>query len=60
MATRQEMLDQGKKYYCLGCRTTYVELPVERIDKDGHGGHNMNMCRCGCDLFANLADDTPV
>jgi ssDNA-binding Zn-finger/Zn-ribbon topoisomerase 1 len=57
---KKEALKTGYKYYCMECNATYKELPNEEYE-DGHGGRYIVICpRCGCDLFANLVDDTPA
>ncbi|HCR41769.1 TPA: hypothetical protein DIV45_00105 [Patescibacteria group bacterium] len=57
--TREEALAKDYLYYCLNCNKVYKELPVENYE-DGHGGRNLQMCKCGCDLFADLKTDQPV
>ena len=57
--TKQEVLDKGYLYYCVACSKVYKMLPTEQYE-DGHGGRQLSMCRCGCDLFANLHDDSRV
>jgi len=47
--------DRGQKreeegYRCLGCGRVFESVPTERYE-DGHGGRQLDMCRCGCDLF---------
>jgi hypothetical protein len=59
LGTREKMIAEGCKYYCLNCHICYVHIPVE-IYEDGHGGRLLNMCKCGSDLFAHLSDDSPV
>lgn len=59
MATREEVLGEGYRFYCLACSKVFKELPTEPYE-DGHRGRSLEMCRCGCDLFANLKDDTRV
>ncbi len=38
---------------CLGCYTAFENKPVQDYE-DGHGGREINMCRCGSDLFVEL------
>lgn len=57
--TRDKAIKLGYQIYCLGCSAVYKSTPTEQYE-DGHGGRQLEMCRCGSDLFANLADDTPV
>lgn len=57
--TREEALKEGYTVYCIGCNTPYRHTPTEQYE-DGHGGRRLEMCRCGCDLFANLTDDSQV
>ena len=59
MATREEMIQEGMKYYCINCKKCYIHLPTESYE-DGHGGRVLNMCRCGSDLFAKLNDNSSV
>lgn len=54
--TRQEVIDAGYKYYCPGCNKVFKEIPKENYE-DGHGGRQINMCRCGCDLVVDLITD---
>ncbi|MBU0957753.1 MAG: hypothetical protein KKF56_02990 [Nanoarchaeota archaeon] len=58
--TREEQLNhlrelkaRGNNYVCLGCNTVYMKKPQEEVN-DGHGGHYMDMCRCGSDLFVTV------
>ena len=48
-----ELIEKGYRYICIGCRTVYKEKGQEFVE-DGHGGHDMDMCRCGSDLFEEL------
>lgn len=57
--TREEAIKNGNTVYCLGCNTVYKRPPLQQYE-DGHGGRRMPMCKCGCDLFANLTDDSKV
>jgi predicted nucleic acid-binding Zn ribbon protein len=60
MATKEEMMAKGYKYYCMECHKVYAEVPQE-IYEDGHGGRPRTACkRCGCDLIATLATDEMV
>ena len=59
MATREEVIEEGYRYYCIACSKVFKELPKEQYE-DGHGGRALAMCRCGSDLFANLKDDSRV
>ncbi len=57
--TRKEVIAKGYTVYCLECAKVYKVAPMRDYD-DGHGGRQTDSCnRCGCDLFANLEDDTP-
>ena len=58
MATREEMLANGNKYYCLHCRKCFKTIPQIMSEVGGHP--DIDMCGCGCDLFANLKDDSKV
>jgi len=55
--TREEVVADGFRFYCMACSRVFRELPTEHYE-DGHGGRQLAMCRCGCDLFANLGDDS--
>ena len=58
MATRQEMINEGYVWYCLGCNMAFKKKPTENYE-DGHRGRQMEMChRCGSDLFDRL--DSPT
>lgn len=59
MMTRQEAIAAGYTVYCIKCNKTYRHTPTKQYE-DGHGGRQLPMCRCGCDLFANLTDDSQV
>jgi len=59
MATQDEMLQSGLKYYCMQCKSCFKEIPTEMYE-DGHGGRYITMCKCGCDLICNLVDDKLV
>ena len=36
---------------CMGCGRVYKNSPTVEYE-DGHGGRFLEMCSCGCDLFA--------
>jgi hypothetical protein len=58
--TREEAIAEGHEIYCLQCNALYKEVPT-RDYADGHNGHQLASCRrCGCDLFASLADGSKV
>ena len=59
MPTRDEMIENGYKYYCIACKGSCKELPMMPYDT-GHGMSQIPMCRCGSDLFADLKTDEPV
>lgn len=44
-----------KGWGCLGCNTAYKKKPTQDYN-DGHGGRDIEMCRCGCDLFVELVE----
>lgn len=46
------------KFYCLECRGVYKELPSYDREMGGYSVEVPECSRCGCDLFANLSDDT--
>ncbi len=50
---REQAKKEGYKYYCIACNKIYKEKRTERYE-DGHGGRQIEMCSCGCDLFDNL------
>lgn len=50
-----EALVKGFRVYCLDCFTVYRTIPTRQYE-DGHGGRQLEMCRCGCDLFCLLAN----
>ena len=54
---KKEAIKSGYICYCAKCNTAYKNVPTEQYE-DGHGGRQLEMCRCGCDLFARLADNT--
>jgi len=49
----QELEKKGGKYVCLKCYGIYANKPTQ-IYEDGHGGRDIEMCKCGCDLFVNI------
>jgi len=55
--TREKMLAEGYRYYCIACHRVFKQPPTEQYE-DGHGGRPLEMCKCGCDMFANLKDGT--
>jgi hypothetical protein len=60
MATKEEMMAKGYKYYCMECMKVYTEIPRTTYE-DGHGGRQMIACiRCECDLIVNLSNDELV
>lgn len=59
MKKKQELLEDGYTCYCMGCGTAYKKPPTEFYD-DGHGGRELPMCSCGCDLFADLETGQPL
>ena len=60
MATREEMLAKGYKYYCLACKGVFKKVPREEYHT-GHGARMRAVCkRCGEDLICNLVDDSLV
>ena len=59
MSSREELLKKGYICYCISCMTIYHKLPTV-VHEDGHGGHQQPMCKCGCDLFADLKTDQLV
>lgn len=59
MSSREELLCEGYTCCCIDCRTAYKKLPTVNYD-DGHGGRQLPMCGCGCDLFADLKTDQLV
>jgi hypothetical protein len=60
MASRDEMLGKGYRYYCMVCNTVYKKIPRENYET-GHGGR-MRLCckKCGDNLICSLADDKLV
>jgi len=57
---RQEAIAKGFRYHCLNCQTAFKTIPTEPYE-DGHGGRRIEACgRCGCDLLADLNDDSPI
>ena len=56
MATREDMIKEGYVWFCLSCHKCFKTLPTENYE-DGHGGRQIEMCRCGCDIFSEL-DET--
>lgn len=48
--TADEAYAKGYRMFCVECNRIYREAPT-RQHEDGHGGRQMQMCRCGCDLF---------
>ena len=61
MASRDEMLAAGYKYFCMECSTCYKEVPT----KEHHTGYgrvlDIPCCpRDGCDLICHLSDNTLV
>ena len=59
MTSRADAIKEGYKYYCINCNTVYKHLPTEDYE-DGHGGRLLTMCRCGCDIIADLKTDETV
>jgi hypothetical protein len=55
--TREEAMADGYIWFCLGCNKAYKKKPTEQYE-DGHGGRQLEMCSCGCDLFARFDDDS--
>ena len=55
---KEEAIAAGNVWYCLKCNTVSKTKRTEQYE-DGHGGRRLEMCKCGCDLFARLADDKP-
>jgi hypothetical protein len=51
--TKEEAIAEGYIWFCLGCNKAYKQKPTEQYE-DGHGGRRLEMCSCGCDLFARL------
>ncbi len=48
-------MEQGYSVKCLNCGTIYKEKPKQPYE-DGHGGRDIEMCRCGSDLFIRLKE----
>ena len=60
MSTREGVIKEGYKYYCVGCKAVYKEIP-RQIYEDGHGGRYIVMCKnCEDTLICNLMDDRMV
>jgi len=49
----KEAISKGFVWFCMECNKVYREQPTRRYE-DGHGGWQIEMCRCGCDLFGRL------
>lgn len=49
----EELVLDGARYICLGCKKVYATKP-EKIYDDGHGGRMMEMCSCDSDLFGAI------
>lgn len=53
----KDLIKKGYRYVCVGCGRVYKEKRRE-LYEDGHGGHFIDICSCGCDLFKNLEELT--
>ncbi len=49
----KELKEEGYNEVCLSCHTVYKEKPIQNYE-DGHGGRELNMCKCGSDLFEGI------
>ncbi len=47
---------QNEGYRCLGCGRVFKSVPTEEYE-DGHGGRQLDMCPCGCDLFEKVQSE---
>jgi len=56
--TLREAFDQGYRRVCIGCNTVFKpgEVRKEFCD-DGHGGRDIEMCKCGSDLIGNIIEE---
>lgn len=41
---------EGYRRVCIACKTVFEAAPTSWYE-DGHGGHPLEICRCGCDLI---------
>jgi len=51
MNSAEECIKDGYKYYCMNCFKAYKEIPTEWHDEVSCTGADLEMCRCGSDLF---------
>jgi hypothetical protein len=53
---KNELIQEGYKYYCLGCGAAYKELSFDSLE----GRLNTKMCSCGTNSFATLDGDKHI
>ena len=49
----KELKSAGGKFVCLSCKRVYEKKPMQFYE-DGHGGRDIEMCVCGCDLLDEI------
>lgn len=57
MATLRELYNKGCRRVCIGCNTVFKPDKVRTEPyADGHGGREIEMCKCGCDLIGYIIE----
>ncbi len=60
MAKNVKLIEEGYKYGCINCNTTFKEIPTQPYE-DGHGGSERICClHCGEDLIIDFETNALV
>ncbi len=54
--TAEEAIKEGYKCFCLQCYRPYKKIPSYWDDSVSCGGGEIEMCKCGCDLFLSFEE----